>query len=86
MTSEHTLEHWPEELYIPGPMVDRTNWDQWEMQGSKEWRQRAAETIDEILEDHDAEPIDESIDDEIRRLCQTTCNEPDVELPAIDNR
>ena len=27
LTAEHTLEHWPEELYLPGPMVDRTNWE-----------------------------------------------------------
>ena len=43
LTSEHTLQHWPEELYLPGPMVDRTNWDQWQDQGSRDWRQRANE-------------------------------------------
>jgi trimethylamine--corrinoid protein Co-methyltransferase len=86
LTSEHTLEHWPEELYIPGPMVDRTNWDQWEMHGSKDWRARAAERIDEILDDHDVAPLDEALHTEIRQLFERTCNDPDVVLPAIDNR
>ena len=40
LTAEHTLEHWPEELYLPGPMVDRTNWDQWQELGSPRWRDR----------------------------------------------
>ena len=82
LTAEHTLEHWPEELYLPGPMVDRTNWDQWEMQGSKDWRHRAAETIDEILDDYDVEPLDAAIHHEIREIFVKTCNVENVELPA----
>ena len=38
LTSEHTLSHWPEELYLPGPMVDRTNWDQWRTRARSDWR------------------------------------------------
>ncbi len=84
LTAEHTLEHWPEELYQPGPMVDRTNWDQWEMQGSKAWRERAAERIEELLDDYDAEPLEDAVHREIRDLFASTCDVGDVELPARD--
>ena len=84
LTSEHTLEHWPEELYLPGPMVDRTNWDQWESQGSRHWRQRALEVIDETLAAYEEEPLAPALHKEIQDLFRSTCNEKDVVLPALE--
>jgi trimethylamine:corrinoid methyltransferase-like protein len=81
LTAEHTLEHWPEELYLPGPMVDRTNWDQWQTQGSRDWRARAQETIAEKLGAYEEEPLPASTHAAIRRLFETTCSDPDVKLP-----
>jgi trimethylamine--corrinoid protein Co-methyltransferase len=83
LTSEHTLEHWPEELYLPGPMVDRTNWDQWQDQGSRDWQARANEVIDEKLSSYEVEPLAESLHAEIRDLFKRTCKEEDVVLPAF---
>jgi len=83
LTSEHTLAHWPEELYLPGPMVDRTNWDQWADQGSKDWRVRAGEIIDETLKNYEVEPLPEKLHTEIQDLFLRTCNEKDVTLPAF---
>lgn len=83
LTAEHTLEHWPSELYLPGPMVDRTNWDQWEMQGSKDYRERAGEIIETALEDYESAPIDPRLDAEIRELFASTCNTPDPDLPGL---
>ncbi|HEY6548551.1 MAG TPA: trimethylamine methyltransferase family protein, partial [Vicinamibacteria bacterium] len=82
LTSEHTLAHWPEELYLPGPMVDRTNWDQWADQGSRDWRARAGEIIDENLVSYELEPLPQKLHDEIRDLFVRTCNEKDIKLPA----
>jgi trimethylamine--corrinoid protein Co-methyltransferase len=83
LTAEHTLEHWPQELYLPGPMIDRTNWDQWEMQGSRDYRGRAGEIIEEALDDYDVPPLDVAIDGEIRELFRSTCSDPEVELPEV---
>jgi trimethylamine--corrinoid protein Co-methyltransferase len=83
LTAEHTLAHWPEELYLPGPMVDRTNWDQWEMQGSKDHRARAAEVIEAALDDYDVEPLEDAVHDEIRQLFERTCNTEGVVLPVL---
>jgi trimethylamine--corrinoid protein Co-methyltransferase len=84
LTSEHTLEHWPEELYLPGPMVDRTNWDQWETQGSKGWRQRALEVIDETLAAYEEEPLPGRLHEEIQGLLRRTCKEEVQSLPALE--
>jgi trimethylamine--corrinoid protein Co-methyltransferase len=83
LTSEHTLQYWPDELYLPGPMVDRTNWDQWNDQGSRDWRARANEVIDETLASYEVEPLDEKIHAEVRDLFKRTCKEPDVQFPAL---
>jgi trimethylamine--corrinoid protein Co-methyltransferase len=83
LTSEHTLAHWPEELYLPGPMVDRTNWDQWESQGSRDWRARAQEGIAEALAAYEEEPLDAGIHREVEALIRRTCQDPDVALPAF---
>ena len=85
LTAEHTLEHWPEELYLPGPMIDRTNWDQWEMQGGKRHRDRANELIEERLEEHDVPPLDAALDAEIRQLFASTCKVEGVALPPLDD-
>jgi trimethylamine--corrinoid protein Co-methyltransferase len=84
MMSEHTLEHWPEELYLPGPMIDRTNWDQWRMDGEKGFRERAADVIDECISNYDLEPLDAKLHAEIRHLFETTADDKNVRLPAFE--
>ncbi|MCM2257560.1 MAG: trimethylamine methyltransferase family protein [Vicinamibacteria bacterium] len=83
LTSEHTLEHWPTELYLPGPMVDRTNWDQWAAQGSRDWRARANEVIDETLAAYEVEPLDAKLHADIRAMFQATGLDRDAALPEI---
>lgn len=83
LTSEHTLEHWPAELYLPGPMVDRTNWDQWEAQGSKDWRSRANEAIDETLAAYEVPPLPAADHADIRAMFEKTALEPGLVLPEI---
>jgi len=85
LTAEHTLEHWPGELYLPGAMIDRTNWDQWEMQGSKAFSERANELIEEHLEDYDVPPLDAALHAEIRELFASTCKVEGIVLPEIDS-
>jgi trimethylamine--corrinoid protein Co-methyltransferase len=84
MMSEHTLEHWPEELYLPGNMIDRTNWDQWRGDGEKTFRDRAADAISESLSNYDLEPLDSKLHSEIRNLFTTTANDKDVRLPSFE--
>jgi trimethylamine--corrinoid protein Co-methyltransferase len=84
MMSEHTLEHWPDELYLPGPMVDRTNWDQWKGEGEMTFRDRARHVLDECLANYEVEPLEEKLHAEIRDLFQRTAKDPGVRLPAFE--
>ena len=84
MMSEHTLEHWQNELYIPGPMVDRTNWDQWESGGKATFRDHAGEIIDEALDDYDVEPLPDEVHREIHSLFKKTAEDSDLKLPKLD--
>ena len=62
LTSEHTLEHWPEELYLPGPdgrphqlgPVGRRR-------ARSDWRARASRSIDETLAAYEVEPLPEKL-------------------------
>jgi len=83
LTSEHTLAHWPDELYMPGPTLDRTNWDQWAEQGSRDWRARANEVIDETLAAYEVEPLEQRVHHEIRQLISGSCSDPAAPLPAF---
>ena len=85
LTSEHTLERWPTELYLPGSLVDRTNREQWEMQGELTLPDRAQEKIAELLDDYETEPVDEAYHAEVRDLLTSTCHTEGVELPAFDS-
>ena len=46
ITSPHTLEHWPNELYLTDPIIDRENRETWEERGSKSLEQRANEAVE----------------------------------------
>ena len=67
-TMDHTLEYWPKELYLPGPMIDRTSWDQWKQFGSKTLQDRARETIQNLLDQYNESPIGDHIDKELRTI------------------
>ena len=84
LTSEHTLSHWPDELYLPGPMVDRTNWDQWQEQGSKSWRDRAVEVVEETLAAYDEPPLDSALHRDVQDMFRRTCKEEGAVLPEFD--
>jgi trimethylamine--corrinoid protein Co-methyltransferase len=83
LTAGHTLANWPQELYLPGPMIDRTNWDQWGEQGSRDWRARANSVIDETLAAYEVEPLEQRFHDEVRALFRRTCPEGGAVLPGL---
>ena len=84
LTSEHTLKHWPDELYLPGPMVDRTNWEQWREQGSKDWRQRALDVVEDALAKYEEPPLDPALHNDIQQRFRHTCTQEGVVLPAFE--
>ena len=47
--AEHTMAHWPTELYLPSPIVDRDNRENWVKAGGKDTYQRAIDEVDRRL-------------------------------------
>jgi trimethylamine--corrinoid protein Co-methyltransferase len=84
LTSEHTLGYWPEELLLPGPMIDRTNWYQWKQQGSKRLPSRAREVIDVALDEYQPKPLDASLHREIHDLFRAASPDSNLQLPRFD--
>lgn len=86
LTAEHTLANWQQELYLPGPMIDRTNWDQWTERGSHDWQARANSVIDETLAAYEVEPLERRVHDEIIDLFRKSRSGDGVALPALGEK
>ena len=80
--SEHTMAHWPSELYLPSSIVDRDNRENWTKLGAKDTYQRACEEADRRLAAYRAPETDPAIDEELRRIIRAGL-ETQNELPFI---
>jgi trimethylamine--corrinoid protein Co-methyltransferase len=70
ITAPHTLQHWQQQLYLPGPVYDRKNRESWEKAGSKPLWQRAVEEVEERLAAYQPLATDAHIGAEMRRLIE----------------
>jgi trimethylamine--corrinoid protein Co-methyltransferase len=68
ITSEHTLEHWPQELYLTDPVIDRLNRETWEEAGSMELYERACEQVEQRLSNYMPFDTDPAIDKAMRDI------------------
>lgn len=68
LTAGHTLDHWRDWLYLPGPVYDRMGWDAWTKAGSKSLTERAGGEVDQRLAAWQPMETDPAVDRELRRL------------------
>jgi trimethylamine--corrinoid protein Co-methyltransferase len=68
ITSPHTLEMWPQELYLTDPVFDRANRETWEETGSKSLTDRANEQVEERLANYTPIETDPAIVAAMREL------------------
>jgi trimethylamine:corrinoid methyltransferase-like protein len=80
--AEHTTRHWPDELYLPGSVVDRDNREAWVRKGSKDAYQRAIDEVNRRLAAYHQLETDPRIDDELRRIIRSGL-ESQQELPEV---
>ncbi len=87
LTAEHTLAHWPTELYLPGAVFDRTNREQFARAGGLELQARARAEVDRRLTEYSSPPLDPALDLELRRLVSSGLPEgerlPETLPPAV---
>ncbi len=82
ITSEHTLEHWPQELYLTGPVVDRENRETWIRRGGTELPERANMEVEERLAKYEPLDTDAAVDAELRRLISSGFESQEA-LPVV---
>lgn len=68
ITAPHTLEYWPQELYLTGPVIDRANRETWEEAGSLSLYDRACTEVEERLASYTPIDTDPAVDTALRQL------------------
>jgi len=71
ITSPHTLEHWPKQLYLTDPVFDRENRESWEKQGGVDLETRAVNEVEERLSNYTPIETDPEIDRAMRELVKS---------------
>ncbi|MBW7958088.1 MAG: trimethylamine methyltransferase family protein [Candidatus Promineofilum sp.] len=86
ITAEHTMAHWPQELYMPSPVTDRDNRENWTRAGSKDLVRRATDEVERRLAAYEPLETDPLIIDEMQQIIIAGMSEvaplPEVPTPA----
>lgn len=82
LTAEHTLRYWPQELYLPGPVFDRTNREQWAKEGSRELHHRLFAEVERRLAAYASPDTDPRVEAELLRLIRAGLTS-DGPLPEV---
>jgi trimethylamine--corrinoid protein Co-methyltransferase len=80
--ADHTMAHWPTELYLPSSIVDRDNRENWMKAGGKDTYQRAVDEVDRRLAAYRPVSTDSAVDAELRRII-TSGLESQTSLPVL---
>jgi len=80
----HTLEHWPRELYLTGPVIDRENREGWLKRGGKDAYGRACDEVERRLAEYRPIETDPAVVAEMQRIIRSglVAQETLPELPV----
>lgn len=82
ITSPHTLEKWPEELYLTEPVFDRLNRETWQTAGGMKLWERACEEVNTRLASYTPFETDPVVDKAMREIVLNNM-ESQTELPEL---
>ena len=80
--ADHTSAHWPTELHLPSPVIDRDNRETWLKAGGKDTYARACDEVDRRLARYRPVETDPAADVELRRIILSGL-EAQTELPYL---
>ena len=83
LTAEHTIQHWPQELYLPGRVIDRDNRDNWEKAGALTLQQRASAEVERRLAAYEPIEMDPKVNAEMRKIIRMGMVDGERPLPPI---
>ena len=85
LISEHTRRYLKEEVYFPGPTIDRTNRSRWQEEGAQTLRERARSEVQRIIAEHEPVGISSDVQNELTRLMTAEAARHGMErLPETD--
>jgi len=82
ITSPHTLKHWPQELYLTDPVIDRENRESWQKAGSKDLLARATDEVETRLAAYQPFETDAAADKAMREMVMAGL-ESQTKLPDL---
>jgi trimethylamine--corrinoid protein Co-methyltransferase len=82
ITAEHTLDNWPEQLYLPNPVIDRQNRENWTKSDRLSLIQRAEREVEIKLASYEPIDTDKRIMNELSQLIKSGLVEQE-ELPEV---
>jgi trimethylamine---corrinoid protein Co-methyltransferase len=82
ITAQHTSRHWPEELYLPGRVIDRDNRENWTKAGAPDTNRRAIAEVERRLAAYQPVETDPAAVLELERIIRAGL-ESQIELPFI---
>jgi trimethylamine--corrinoid protein Co-methyltransferase len=68
LSEEHTVRHFREELWLPGPVWTRQTYDHWHSEGATSFADRLRDRVTNILATPQPQPLDGSLSREIDRI------------------
>jgi trimethylamine---corrinoid protein Co-methyltransferase len=80
--AEHTTTHWPKELWLTSPVIDRDNRETWERRGAKSIVERCSEDVVTRLAAYEPVTTDAAIVDELRAIVKAGITDGS-ELPFV---
>jgi trimethylamine--corrinoid protein Co-methyltransferase len=80
--ADHTTSHWPQELWLTSPVVDRENRETWERRGAPTLEQRASREVDRRLAAYVPAEVDPAAEAEMLALIRAGSEEA-FDLPAL---
>lgn len=82
------MEHWPQELYLPGPVIDRDNRENWEKKGSPDLHTRTQAEVKRRLATYEpvetAPEVEAALQELITSGLEGERRLPEVPPPADD--
>ena len=69
MAERHTTENFRKEFWIP-ELIDRSNFDTWQAQGETSLLDRTRDKVRQILESHQADPLDADVQKHLAELAR----------------
>ena len=87
ITAEHTMKHWPQELYLPGTVIDRQNRENWAKAGEPKLAERTRAEVERRLAAYTPPELDEAIEAEMQHIIAAGLQgtRPLPEIPESSN-